>query len=217
MYSRLSAMLIHPGILNFFSAVMFEFCVSLLSSRCTFFPFAQRYSRRVVLPSGRERARTCRTGHVGRRNSLVVLDVSRDKARAFVCGDGDVGKACVFAFRGSGAHVFVPECELLCVLEASFKGVQASCLKSTSLFSQRITSTSAFLHLMKKMKNNVFVGNTAHLDNEIDFAGSEVMEGVKVGSIKPLNLFASSPLAPVSCRQEGRLPLARELDKKMAT
>ena len=37
-----------------------------------------------------------------------------------------------------------------------------------------------------------------HLDNEIDFGGSEVLEGVKVDSIKPLNLFASSPLAPVS-------------------
>ena len=31
-------------------------------------------------------------------------------ARAFgYCGYGDVGKACVFAFRGSGAHVFVPD------------------------------------------------------------------------------------------------------------
>ena len=108
---------------------------TLLSSRCTIFPFVHRYSRRVVLPSGRERARTCRTGHVGRRNSLVVLvDASRDKARAFVCGYDDVGKACVFAFRGSGAHVFVAECELLCALQACFKGVPASCLKSTSLF-----------------------------------------------------------------------------------
>ena len=52
-------------------------------------PFVQRYSRRVVLPSGRDRARTCRTGHVGRRNSLVVfMDASRDKARALVCGCG---------------------------------------------------------------------------------------------------------------------------------
>ena len=52
---------------------------------------------------------------------------------------------------------------------------------------------------MKKLENNVVVGNTAHLDNEKDFAGSEVLDGVKVDSIKPLNLFASSPLAPVSC------------------
>ena len=64
---------------------------------------------------------------MGRRHSLVVLvDASRDKARAFVCGYGDVGKACVFAFRGSGAHAFVPECEFLCPLQACFKGVQAT-------------------------------------------------------------------------------------------
>ena len=51
---------------------------------------------------------------------------------------------------------------------------------------------------MKKLENNVFVGNTAYLDNEIDFAGSEVLEGVKVDSITLMKLFASSPLAPVS-------------------
>ena len=47
-----------------------------------------------------------------------------------VRGHGDVGKACVFAFRGSGAHVFVPECEFLCPLQACFKGVQATCKAS---------------------------------------------------------------------------------------
>ena len=41
---------------------------------------------------------------------------------------------CGRSFRGSGAHVFVAECELLCALQTCFKGVQASCLKSTSLF-----------------------------------------------------------------------------------
>ena len=41
---------------------------------------------------------------------------------------------CRRSFRGSDAHVFVAECELLCALQACFKGVQASCLKSTSLF-----------------------------------------------------------------------------------
>ena len=43
------------------------------------------------------------------RSSLVQM---LNKARAFgYCGYGDVGKACVFAFRGSGARVFVPECQ----------------------------------------------------------------------------------------------------------
>ena len=48
-----------------------------------------------------------------------------------VCGYGDVGEACVLAFRGSGAHVFVADSEI-----------------------------------SKKLR---------HFNNEIDFAGSEVL------------------------------------------
>ena len=82
---------------------------------------------------------------------------TRDKARASVCGYGDVGKACVFAFRGSGARVFVAECELLSALQACFKGVQASCLKSTSLFLSTGNFNISILGLMKKLENNAFV------------------------------------------------------------
>ena len=32
---------------------------------------------------------------------------------------------------------------------------------------------------MKKLKNNAFVGNTGHFDNEIDLAGSEGLECMK--------------------------------------
>ena len=37
----------------------------------------------------------------------------------------------------------------------------------------------------KKLKINTFVGNTGHFDNEVDYAGSEGMVGVKVVNIKP--------------------------------
>merc|ERR1711941_156641 len=37
---------------------------------------------------------------------------------------------------------------------------------------------------MKKMKNNAIVGNIGHFDNEIDMAGLETMEGIKVENIK---------------------------------
>ena len=33
---------------------------------------------------------------------------------------------------------------------------------------------------MKKLKSYVFVGNTGHFHSEIDFAGSEALDGVKV-------------------------------------
>merc|ERR1711976_362629 len=38
---------------------------------------------------------------------------------------------------------------------------------------------------MGKMKNNAIVGNIGHFDNEIDMAGLEGFEGIKVGNIKP--------------------------------
>jgi len=38
---------------------------------------------------------------------------------------------------------------------------------------------------MKKMKNNAIVGNIGHFDNEIDMAGIEGFEGIKVENIKP--------------------------------
>merc|ERR1712014_134471 len=38
---------------------------------------------------------------------------------------------------------------------------------------------------MKKMKNNAIVGNIGHFDNEIDMAGLEKTEGMKVENIKP--------------------------------
>merc|ERR1712096_465004 len=38
---------------------------------------------------------------------------------------------------------------------------------------------------MKKMKNNAIVGNIGHFDNEIDMAGLEAVEGMKVENIKP--------------------------------
>merc|ERR1712061_246493 len=38
---------------------------------------------------------------------------------------------------------------------------------------------------MEKMKNNAIVGNIGHFDNEVDMAGLEEMEGIKVENIKP--------------------------------
>merc|ERR1712071_447640 len=38
---------------------------------------------------------------------------------------------------------------------------------------------------MKKMKHNAIVGNIGHFDNEIDMAGLEGFEGIKVENIKP--------------------------------
>ena len=41
-----------------------------------------------------------------------------------------------------------------------------------------VSSTGNFNISMKKLKNYVFVGNTGHIDDEIDFAVSEGLEGM---------------------------------------
>merc|ERR1711912_214836 len=41
------------------------------------------------------------------------------------------------------------------------------------------------LEHMKNMKNNAIVGNIGHFDNEIDMAGLEGFEGIRVENIKP--------------------------------
>ena len=59
---------------------------------------------------------------------------------AFVRGDA-ANTLCLSV--GSGARVFISKGDLS-ILQACFKGVQASCLKSTSQFPQRVTSAIAF-------------------------------------------------------------------------
>ena len=49
----------------------------------------------------------------------------------------------------------------------------------------------------KMMKKNAKVGSTGHWDNEIDLAGSEGLEGIKIHNIKPQEMFSSSPLVTI--------------------
>ena len=95
--------------------------------------------------------------------------------------------------------VFVAECDLLLRPADYMEGIHVVIIEivvpEIDIF---VSPTGNFNISMKKLNNNAFVGDTAHLNNEIDFAGSEGLEGVKVDSIKPLSLFASSPLAPAA-------------------
>merc|ERR1712100_790319 len=100
------------------------------------------------------------------------------------------GKGCAFALRGGGARVLVTECDPICALQACMEGFQVVTMEDVvgevDIF---ISSTGNFkiiaLDHMKNMKNNAIVGNTGHFDNEIDMAGLEGMEGIKVENIKP--------------------------------
>merc|ERR1711937_923705 len=121
---------------------------------------------------------------------MRATDVMIGGKRVLVCGYGDVGKGSAFAMRGSGARVLIAEIDPICALQACMEGHQVVKLESVvdqvDIF---VTTTGNYdiirLEHMKKMKNNAIVGNIGHFDNEIDMAGLEGMEGIKVENIKP--------------------------------
>merc|ERR1712056_91904 len=121
---------------------------------------------------------------------MRATDVMIGGKRVLICGYGDVGKGSAFAMRGAGARVIVAEIDPICALQACMEGFQVATLESVvgeiDIF---VTTTGNFniitLDMMKKMKNNAIVGNIGHFDNEIDMAGLEGADGIKIENIKP--------------------------------
>merc|ERR1712050_736809 len=120
---------------------------------------------------------------------MRATDVMIGGKRALICGYGDVGKGSAAAMKGGGARVMIAEIDPICALQACMEGYQVTTLDAVvgeiDIF---VTTTGNFniitLEHMKKMKNNAIVGNIGHFDNEIDIAGLEKCEGVKVENIK---------------------------------
>merc|ERR1712107_817744 len=131
----------------------------------------------------------------GCRHSLTdgimrATDVMIGGKRALVCGYGDVGKGCAFALRGAGARVLVTEIDPICALQACMEGFQVVTMEDVVGEIDIFTSATGnydiiTLEHMKKMKSNAIVGNIGHFDNEIDMAGLEGSEGIKIENIKP--------------------------------
>merc|ERR1712130_962941 len=120
---------------------------------------------------------------------MRATDVMIGGKRALVCGYGDVGKGCSAALRACGARVMVAEVDPICALQACMEGYQVTTIESVvgeiDIFVSATGNKDIIrLEHMKKMKNNAIVGNTGHFDNEIDMAGLETCEGVKVENIK---------------------------------
>merc|ERR1712110_1391176 len=92
--------------------------------------------------------------------------------------------------RGAGARVLITEIDPICALQACMEGFQVVALESVVGEIDIFTSATGNFNIltlehMKKMKNNAIVGNIGHFDNEIDMAGLENTEGIKVENIKP--------------------------------
>merc|ERR1712213_198455 len=121
---------------------------------------------------------------------MRATDVMIGGKRALVCGYGDVGKGCAFAMRGAGARVLITEIDPICALQACMEGFQVVTMDSVVGEVDIFTTATGnkdiiMLDHMKKMKNNAIIGNIGHFDNEIDMAGLEKFEGIKVENIKP--------------------------------
>jgi len=121
---------------------------------------------------------------------MRATDVMIGGKRALICGYGDVGKGCAFAMRGAGARVLVTEIDPICALQACMEGFQVVRMEDVVHEIDIFTSCTGNFDIitlahMKKMKNNAIVGNIGHFDNEIDMAGLENFEGMKVENIKP--------------------------------
>ena len=113
---------------------------------------------------------------------MRATDVMIGAKRALVCGYGDVGKGCAFALRGSGARVFISDCDPLCALQACVEGFQVVAIESVvSEIDIFVSPTGNF----NKMKNNEIVDRIGFFDNEIDLAGLEGLKGMKVDNVKP--------------------------------
>merc|ERR1712224_1164286 len=121
---------------------------------------------------------------------MRATDVMIGGKRVLICGYGDVGKGSAFAMRGCGGRVIIAEIDPICALQACMEGFQVAPMESVvgeiDIF---VTTTGNFniitVDTMKKMKNNAIVGNIGHFDNEIDMAGLEATEGIKIENIKP--------------------------------
>merc|ERR1712064_100258 len=91
--------------------------------------------------------------------TVAVTRSTMASCAQLMCGYGDVGKGCAFALRGSGARVFIAECDPICALQACMEGFQVAAIESVvSEIDIFVSSTGNFniitLDHMKKMKNN---------------------------------------------------------------
>merc|ERR1712216_708680 len=130
----------------------------------------------------------------GCRHSLTdgimrATDVMLGGKRALIPGFGDVGKGSAAALRGSGSRVMITEIDPINALQACMEGYQVTTIEKVVGEIDIFVSTTGNFNIitidhMKKMKNNAIVGNIGHFDNEIDMAGLESFQGIKVENIK---------------------------------
>ena len=131
----------------------------------------------------------------GIRESLIdgikrATDVMIAGKLCVVCGYGDVGKGCVEALRGLGAHVVVTEADPICALQAAMAGLEVVLLEDVADKLDLVVTGTGNCDIvgaehMAVMKDHAIVCNIGHFDNEIKVAELNAYPGIKIKNIKP--------------------------------
>ncbi|KAF7456294.1 adenosylhomocysteinase [Cryptosporidium felis] len=109
--------------------------------------------------------------------------------KVVVLGYGEVGKGCAQGLSGVGARVIVTEIDPICALQAGMEGYQVTLLEEVVSDADIFITCTGNKNVitvdhMKLMKENAYIANIGHFDDEIDVYGLENYPGVKVVEIK---------------------------------
>ena len=131
----------------------------------------------------------------GCRESLVdgikrATDVMIAGKVALVCGYGDVGKGCVQALKGLGAHVMVSEIDPICALQAAMEGYKVVTVEDALPYADIYVTTTGNCDIItvdhiKNMKDQAILCNIGHFDSEIQVEKLQEFPGIKRTNIKP--------------------------------
>ena len=131
----------------------------------------------------------------GCRESLVdgikrATDVMVAGKVALVCGYGDVGKGCVQALKGLGAHVMVSEIDPICALQAAMEGYRVVTVEDALPYADIYVTTTGNCDIItvdhiKNMKDQAILCNIGHFDSEIQVEKLQEFPGIKRTNIKP--------------------------------
>jgi len=116
-----------------------------------------------------------------------ATDVMIAGKKLIVCGYGDVGKGCVQAARGLGAHVAVTEIDPINALQAAMEGLNVVTMDDACKYGDIFVTCTGNLDVitrkhMDQMKNQAIVCNIGHFDSEIQV--SSLFEDKKLKRIE---------------------------------
>ncbi|KAH7647125.1 AChain A [Cryptosporidium bovis] len=106
-----------------------------------------------------------------------------------VLGYGEVGKGCAQGLAGTGARVIITEIDPICALQAAMEGYEVNIMENiVSEADIFITATGnknvITVEHMRRMKENAYIANIGHFDDEIEVDSLENYPGILIKEIK---------------------------------